>query len=84
LADEHKLSICHNGSTYNSSTGENDPISFVITIAGKQPAKAVEKHVENHADLEDYLEGAAGQECELLDDETVQCDDVTLCGADVI
>lgn len=85
LADEHKLSICHNGSTYNSGTGENDPISFVITIAGKESAKAVEKHVENHGDLETYLEGAAGEECELLDDGvTVECDEVTLCEAVVI
>jgi len=85
LADGHKLSICHNGSTYNSITGENDPISFVITIAGKQSAKAVEKHVENHADLEVYLEGTAGEECELLDDGvTVECDEVTLCEADII
>jgi hypothetical protein len=81
LADEHKQSICHNGSTYNSSTGESDPISFVITIAGKQSAKAVEKHVQNHADLETYLEGDVGAECELQDDgETVVCDEVTLCG----
>jgi hypothetical protein len=85
LADEHKQSICHNGSTYNSGTGESDPISFVITIAGKQSAKAVEKHVENHADLEVYLEGTAGEECELLDDGiTVECDEVTLCEAVVI
>ena len=34
LADGHKLSICHNGSTYNETTMEYDPISFVITIAG--------------------------------------------------
>ena len=85
LADGHKESICHNGSTYNSTTLEYDPISFVITIAGKNLAKAVDKHVENHGDLELYIEGDPGQECELLDDgETVECDEVTLCEADII
>jgi hypothetical protein len=80
LADGHKKSICHNGSTYNATTLENDPISFVITIAGKQLAKAVNKHVANHGDLETYQESGLGEECELLDDgETVECDEVTLC-----
>ena len=84
LAGGHKESICHNGSTYNSGTGENDPISFVITIAGKNLAKAVEKHMENHGDLDTYQEGGAGEECELLDDGvTVECDDVTLCEAPI-
>ena len=82
LADDHKASICHNGSSYNEGTKVEDPISFVITIAGKATAKAVDKHVENHGDLETYLEGeeGGGQECELLDDGvTVGCNDVTLC-----
>jgi hypothetical protein len=81
LADGHALSICHNGSTYNSTTMESDPISFEITIAGKQHAKAVQKHVENHGDLETYEILGTGEECELQDDgETVVCDEVTLCG----
>jgi hypothetical protein len=81
LADEHKLSICHNGSTYNSTTMSSDPISFEITIAGKERAKAVQKHVENHGDLETYVILGTGEECELQDDgETVVCDEVTLCG----
>ena len=81
LADGHKLSICHNGSTYNSTTMEPDPISFEITIAGKKRAKAVQKHVENHGDLETYEILGTGEECELQDDgETVVCDEVTLCG----
>ena len=81
LADDHKLSICHNGSTYNSTTMESDPISFEITIAGKQHAKAVQKHVANHGDLETYEILGTDEECELQDDgETVVCDDVTLCG----
>ena len=86
LANGHKESICHNGSTYNSTTMEYDPISFVITIAGRQHAKAVEKHVENHGDLDEaYIEvEVPGEECELLDDGvTVECDEVTLCEADV-
>ena len=86
LAGGPKQSICHNGSTYNSTTMEYDPISFVITIAGKQHAKAVDKHVENHGDLEDtYLVGEldAGEECDLdVDGETVVCEPVTLCEAD--
>jgi hypothetical protein len=85
FADEHKQSICHNGSTYNEGTLESEPISFVINIAGKQLAKAVDKHVENHGDLETYQETGLGEECELLDDgETVECDEVTLCEAVVI
>ena len=84
-ADEHKQSICHNGSTYNSTSMESDPISFVITIAGKQHAKAVDKHVENHGDLETYQETGDGEECELQDDGiTVLCDDVTLCEEDTV
>jgi hypothetical protein len=84
LAGGPKQSICHNGSTYNSTTMGYDPISFVITIAGKQHAKAVDKHVENHDDLEDaFLELGAGEECDLdVDGETVVCETVTLCGAD--
>ncbi len=82
LADGQKVSICHNGSTYNSTTKESDPISFEITIAGKQRAKAVEKHVANHGDLETYEILGTGEECELQSDgETVVCDEVTLCGA---
>ena len=81
LADGHKLSICHNGSTYNSNTMESDPLSFEITIAGKQHAKAVEKHVANHGDLETYEILGTGEECELQDDgETVVCSEVELCG----
>lgn len=80
FANEHKQSICHNGSTYNAGTMESEQISFVITIAGKQHAKAVNKHVENHGDWETYQETVLGEECELLDDgETVECDEVMLC-----
>jgi len=50
LAKDHKASICHNGSTYNSDTQMEDPIAFVITIAGRDIARAVEKHVANHGD----------------------------------
>lgn len=85
LADDHKASICHNGSTYNAVTQASEPVSFVITIAGKQTARAVDKHVENHGDLETYVETGAGEECELLDDGvTVECDEVTLCEADAV
>jgi hypothetical protein len=80
LAGNQKESICHNGSTYNSGTGVEDPISFVINIAGKQTAKAVDKHVENHDDLEtyQYMEAGSGEECELVEG-IVECDVVTLC-----
>jgi len=81
LAGGQKVSICHNGSTYNSITNESDPISFEITIGGKKRAKAVAKHVANHGDLETYEILGTGEECELQDDgETVVCDEVTLCG----
>jgi len=80
LAKDHKQSICHNGSTYNEATMMEEDISFVITIAGRDIAKAVEKHVANHGDLETYQELGEGEECELLDDGTVACDVVTLCG----
>ena len=80
LADNHKDSICHNGSTYNSGTQVEDPISFVITIAGKSTAKAVNKHVANHGDLETWEEDGTGEECELGDDGlTVECNDVMFC-----
>lgn len=80
LANDHKVSICHNGSTYNSDTQMEDPISFVITIAGRDIARAVEKHVANHGDLETFQELGEGEECELLEDGLVACDAVTLCG----
>jgi hypothetical protein len=80
LAKDHKESICHNGSTYNEATMMEEDISFVITIAGRDIARAVEKHVTNHGDLETYEELGEGEECELLDDGTVACDVVTLCG----
>jgi len=80
LANDHKASICHNGSTYNSDTQMEDPISFVITIAGRDIARAVEKHVANHGDLETFQELGEGEECELLEDGLVACDAVTLCG----
>ena len=81
LAKDHKASICHNGSTYDSGTMTENPISFVITIAGRGIAKAVDKHVANHGDLETYQEGGEGEECELLDDGiTIDCKVVTLCG----
>jgi hypothetical protein len=83
LAKDHKASICHNGSTYNEDTGMEDRISFVITIAGRAIARAVEKHVVNHGDLETYVENGPGEECELVDDGTgtmiVECNDVLLC-----
>ena len=82
LAKDHKASICHNGSTYNEAAMMDEDISFVITIAGKQIAKAVDKHVANHGDLETYLEGGDGEECKLLNDGTIDCQVVTLCGPD--
>jgi hypothetical protein len=89
IADGHKQSICHNGSTYNEVTQAYDPISFVITIAGKQTAKAVDKHVENHGDLETYVETGDGDVCDLIVDdvtgeESVVCEVKTLCEADEV
>lgn len=38
----------------------------------------------NHGDLETFLVGVEGEECELLEGlETVVCEVVTLCGPDV-
>jgi hypothetical protein len=79
LAKDHKASICHNGSTYDEANMTENPISFVITIAGRQLAKAVEKHVLNHGDLETYQEDGDGEVCKLLDDGTTACKTVTLC-----
>ena len=83
LANGHKASICHNGSTYNSDTQMEDPISFVITIAGREIARAVEKHMVNHGDSDTYVENGLGEECELVDDGTgtmiVECNEVILC-----
>ena len=86
LANDHKTSICHNGSTYSEDTMLEEPISFVITIAGRAIAQAVEKHVVNHGDLETYEEIGLGEECEFVDDGTgtgtmiVECNEVMLCG----
>ena len=84
LANDHKAPICHNGSTYVDDGGGGFikvPISHVITIAGRSPAKAVEKHVANHGDLETYEELEDCEVCKLLDDGTgVDCKVVTLCG----
>lgn len=81
LANGHKQSICHNGSTYDSDLMDYVPISFVINISGKQHAKAVAKHVANHDDLTLYDEGEQGMACELNDEGIVECDMVTLCKA---
>ena len=86
LAKDHKASICHNGSTYIEATMMEEPLSFVITIAGRSIAQAVEKHVVNHGDLETYAEIGLGEECGLVDDGTgtgtmiVECNEVMLCG----
>jgi len=85
LAKDHKTSICHNGSTYNEAIMMDEDISFVITIAGRKIAQAVQKHVDNHVDLETYAENGPGVECELVVDdvtgeERVECNDVILCG----
>jgi hypothetical protein len=56
-----KKDVCHNGSVYMGETGDGavyDPEmwvsgSFVINISGN----AVNKHVVNHGDLTDFLEG---------------------------
>ena len=82
LAKDHKLPICHNGSTYDEDDMMEIPISFVITIAGRSIAKAVEKHLANHEDLETYQLLGEGEECKLLDDGTTDCKVVTLCGSD--
>jgi len=82
LADNHKVAICHNGSTYNSEVEPDAPISFVITIAGKAPAKAAAKHVANHDDLEDFVEDGEGEECELDELGDRVCSVVMLCKAD--
>ena len=81
LAGGPKQSICHNGSAYNQDIMEYEPISIEITIAGKQRAKAVDKHVANHGDLELYT--AAEEKsiaCEHDDEGELVCDMVTLCG----
>jgi len=86
LAKDHKASICHNGSTYTlvDDTLVEEPLSFVITIAGRAIAQAVEKHVVNHGDSETYEEIGPGEECELVVDdvtgeEMVECNEVMLC-----
>lgn len=85
LAKDHKASICHNGSTYDVATATEVPISFVITIAGREIAQAVQKHVDNHGDLETYAEIGPGEVCELVVDDvtgetTVECNEVVVCG----
>ena len=72
-----KVRICHNGSTYDAETGEDNPISFVLEL----PTKAVTAHLNNHMDCETIFEEVGeGTECSLSDDGlTVLCETVTLC-----
>ena len=79
LADEHKVSICHNGSTYNSDTMMEEDISFVISISEK--GKAMQAHIDNHADCPvPFVVLGPGLECELDSDGIlVICEEVTLC-----
>jgi hypothetical protein len=79
LAMDHKVNICHNGSTYNSTTMMEEDISFVISISGK--GNAVQAHIDNHADcLSPFIDWGPGLECELESDGiTVMCKEVTLC-----
>ena len=56
-----KVDVCHNGSVYIGSTADGAlydpeawaPGSFVINIS----SKAVTKHVVNHGDLLEFVEG---------------------------
>jgi len=48
-------------------------------MAGKQPSKAVEKHVANHGDLETYVESGEGEVCKPGGTGAVACHTVTLC-----
>ena len=56
-----KVDVCHNGSVYGGDTGDGavydpeawEPGSFVINISGN----AVTKHVVNHGDLLEFIEG---------------------------
>jgi hypothetical protein len=78
FADGHKVSICHNGSTYNSTTLMEEDISFVISISTK--GNAVDAHINNHGDCPGlFVELDPGFECELESDGTVICMEVTLC-----
>lgn len=76
-AKQPKVSICHNGGTYNSETREEEKLSFVITISGN----AVPAHIRNHQDCPTIFSDLGdGLECELQDDGmTVICETVTLC-----
>lgn len=82
LAKDHKESICHNGSTIDE-VGTESSISFVITIAGRQIARAVEKHLANHGDADTYVELGPGEECEFNDEGVRECKEVLLCEAEV-
>ena len=56
-----KVDVCHNGSVYIGDTSDGavydpeawEPGSFVINIS----SKAVTKHVVNHGDLLEFVEG---------------------------
>ena len=79
LAMDHKADICHNGSTYNSDTGMEEDISFVISISEK--GNAMQAHIDNHADCPvPFIVLGPGLECELdSDGVTIICEEVTLC-----
>lgn len=71
-----RVTICHNGSTYNLETQTYDPISFLITVS----SNAVAKHVANHGDLVEWQEDGTGEECSFVNG-IVMCKEVTLCTA---
>ena len=78
LAKDHKVSICHNGSTYNSVTMMEEDISFVISISNK--GDAIQAHIDNHGDCElPFVILGPGQKCKLEDDGSMVCKDVMLC-----
>lgn len=76
-AKQSKVSICHNGGTYNSETREEEKLSFIITISGN----AVPAHIRNHHDCPTiFADLGDGLECELRDDGvTIICKTVALC-----
>ena len=85
LAKNTKETICHNGSYYNGTDAngivQEVDISFVISIAGRNVAKAVNKHVDNHSDLTDFQTDGTQEICEpSVDGNDPVCKYVTLCG----
>ena len=73
-----RVNVCHNGGSYNVETGQEDPISFVISV----PPGAHKKHLYEDLDCLAFSsdDSETVNECELQEDGiTIMCQARTPC-----